>query len=44
MQGGEQKSNVGFCNYWLEREKKGKQRMKKQRGMTSFYSIIKKIS
>ena len=42
--GGKHKSNVALWNYWSEREKKEKQCMKKQRGMTAFYSIINKIS
>ena len=42
--GGGHKINVVLWNYWLEREKKGYQRTKKQRGMADFYSIIKKRS
>ena len=42
--GKKHKSNVALWNYWLEREKKGKQSTKKQHGMNAFYSVIKKIS
>ena len=38
------KSNVALWNYRSEREKNGKQRTKKQRGMTAFYSVINKRS
>ena len=38
------KSNVVLWNYRLEREKKGKQHMKKQHGITAFYSFIRKRS
>ena len=38
------KSNVALWNYRSERENKGKQCTKKQRGMTAFYSVINKRS
>ena len=42
--GRKHKINMALWNYWFEIENKGKQRMKKQRGMTDFQSIIKKRS